>query len=114
MALSKGRAAITQLTAAGTSTTVTLASTVDNVAYLNHSNGTGTVTVGATIGIDVQLSGGSVWNRLTTLVMPLTAAAVTYTPVAIPHSAAAVRFVYTAPTGASSHTLDAEIGTVTY
>lgn len=115
MALTKSRSAITQLTASGTSTTMSVSTSYGHVCLLKHSNGTGTVTAGATADVQVQTTGGSLWYSLTggTIAFTGTAAASEDRAVAIPDAVASVRVVYVGPTGPTGFTLDAECGTIT-
>lgn len=112
MALTKSRSAITQLAASGTSTPIDVSTSYEHTLYVRHSNGTGTVTTAAAIKVQVKPSGGS-WTTLTTLAASTTAAQADQFVVRIPDDAAAVQVVYTAPTGPTGFTLDAEVGTIT-
>lgn len=115
MALSKSRSAITQLTASGTSTTMSVATSYGQTCLLKHSNGTGSISAAATFDVQVQTSGGSLWYSLTAGPIAFTpgVAAIEDRAVAIPDSVASVRVVYVAPTGPTGFTLDAECGTIT-
>jgi hypothetical protein len=112
MAATKGGSAITQLTASGTSTTLGVPTTYDQVLGISHSNGTGTVTAAATIQVQYQVSTAARWYPLATFTASLTAAATDSFTCLIPGPTTAVRLVYTAPTGPTGVTLDAEIGTI--
>lgn len=114
MALTKGRSAITQLTASGTSTTLDVSGAYSATLLLKHSNGTGSVTAAASFGVQVQSHGGSAWYAWATPVASTTAAQVDSIGVALPPDVDSVRIVYTAPTGAATgYTLDAEVATTT-
>jgi hypothetical protein len=114
MPLTKSRSAITQLTGTGQSTTLSLASSYSHTLYISHTNGTGTITVQATAAVEVRTTGGSTWFGVALLGFGTTASAtVRNVPVSLPADAAEVRIDYTAPTGSTGHTLDAEAGTIT-
>lgn len=110
MAFDKTRAAITQLTASGASTTLNAASGVGCVLLIRHSNGAGSVTAAATAQVQMQAKGGSAWYSPPAYLVAFgsTAAAVEDRAVAIPDGVGSVRVVYTAPTGPTGFTLDAE------
>jgi hypothetical protein len=113
MALTKSRAAITQVTATGQSTTLDLGASYTHSLYIRHVNGTGSITVQATGVVECRSEGGTVWFTLTTLGFGTTASAVIEATVALPDDAGEVRIDYTAPTGSTGHTLDAEAGLIT-
>lgn len=114
MALTKDRAAITQLSASGPSTTLDLTSAYRSTLYVHHVNGTGTITVGATIQVQVQSEAGTEWFDFGgPLRGNLTASAVQEWAVELPDDAGAARIDYTVPTGSTGHTLDAEVGRIT-
>lgn len=114
MALSKGRAAITQMTASGTSTTISISTVDGQTLLISHSNGTGTVTAFATIAVQVQASGGTLWYTIATYQASTTAASVDTFACKLVDEFAAVRLIYTAPTGPTGFTLDAECATIVY
>lgn len=115
MALSKSRAAIAQLTASGTSTTLDVSASYRQTLYLKHSNGTGTVTGAATYQVQVKTSGGTLWYSLNAQPLPFSAVAaqVDDRPFRIPDDVASVRIIYAQPTGPTGYTLDAEVGDIT-
>lgn len=113
MALSKGRSAITQLTASGTSTTLDVSGAYSATLLIKHSNGTSTVTAAASFEVQVKSQGGTNWYAHATCVGSTTAAQVDDVTVALPEDVASVRIIYTAPTGPSGFTLDAEVATTT-
>jgi hypothetical protein len=113
MALTKSRSAITQLTGTGQSTTLDLGASYTHTLYVRHVNGTGTITVQATAVVECRTEGGSTWFTVATLGFGTTASAAMEMPVGIPSDAGEVRIDYTAPTGSTGHTLDAEVGLVT-
>lgn len=112
MALTKSRAAVTQLTASGTSTAIDISASYGHTLYVRHSNGTGTISAAATIKVQVKASGGT-YVTLTTLAASTTASTVDTFTVHLPDDAASVQLVYVSPTGATGSTLDAEAGTIT-
>lgn len=113
MALSKGRSAITQLTASGTSTTLDVSGAYSATLLIKHSNGTGTVTAEASFQVQVKSQGGSSWYTWTIAIASKTAAQVDDITIALPPDVASMRIVYTSPTGATGATCDAEVATTT-
>lgn len=113
MALVKSRSAITQLTATGQSTTLDLGTSYDHTLAVRHVNGTGTITAQGTAVVEWRTEGGTTWFTLTTLGFGTTASAAVEVSVDLPPSAGEVRLDYTAPTGSTGHTLDAEVGVIT-
>lgn len=114
MALVKGRSAITQLTASGTSTPLDVSASYTQTLYISHSNGTGTVTTAGSVQVQVQPSGSSRWyNYGGPIQFSTTAAIVDSYAVALRDDTTGVQLVYTAPAGATGYTLDAEVGTDT-
>lgn len=112
MALTKGRSAITQLTAGGTSTSLDVSASYAHTLYVRHTNGSATITVGATIRVQAKPSGGT-FIDLATFTASTTASTVDPFLCRLPDDAATVQMIYTYPTGGSGHTLDAEVGTIT-
>jgi len=112
MAPTKDRAAITQLTATGNSTDLDVSGAYRASLGIEHNNGTGTITVGAQIDVRVKPASGS-WYVLTTITANLTASSQQTWVVDIPDGMASVDLDYTAPTGSTGHTLDAEVGRIT-
>lgn len=111
MALTKERAAITQVTATGQSNAVLLSTGYRSSAYIRHVNGTGTITAGATVQVQVRVL--TVWYSLGgPFVFGTTASAAETRVVQLPDDAAEVRLDYTAPSGSTGHTLDMEIGRI--
>jgi len=115
MSLTKGRAAIAQLTAGGTSTTIDVSPSYSQTLLIKHSNGSGAVTVAASIDVQVKAAGGSLWYSLTggPIALGTTTAAIEDKVVFLPDPVASVRVVYVAPTGPTGFTLDAECGDIT-
>ena len=113
MALTKAREAITQVTATGQSTTLDIAASYRTSIYIEHNNGTGTITAGAQIIIQVKPDGGTVWYDFITLEADTTASSENQWVIMLPDDAGDVRIDYTAPTGSTGHTLDAEVGKIT-
>lgn len=113
MPLVKSRSAITQLTATGASTTLSLSTSYDHTLAVRHVNGTGTITAQGTAAVEWRTSAGTTWFTLTTLGFGITASAAVEVSVDVPPSANEVRLDYTAPTGSTGHTLDAEVGLIT-
>lgn len=114
MALSKSNASITQLTAAGTSTTVSPTG-ISPVASLTNYNGSGSVTAAATAQIQYQLGGSTTWHADTAYLVTFGTATggTDVRTIQLPDAVSAVKITYVAPTGASGYTLDAELGWVT-
>jgi len=113
MALTKGRTAITQLTATGNSSDLDVSDAYKADLGIKHVNGTGTITAGAQIHVRWKPSGGSQWYVLASILCSLTASDEQTFSVRIPDAAASVDLDYTAPTGSTGHTLDAEVGETT-
>ena len=113
MALTKSRAAISQLTATGQSTALNVAASYRHSIYVKMTNGTATITAGATVKVQARPTGSSQWYDLLTLAFGTTASVVETRVVILPDDTGEVRLDYTAPTGGSGHALDAEVGTIT-
>jgi hypothetical protein len=113
MALAKSRSAITQVTATGNSTTLSLSTAYEAAILVRHVNGTGTISAQGVADVEVRSSGGSTWFTLTTLGFGTTASAAVERVVDIPPGCDEVRLAYTSPTGSTGHTLDAEVATIT-
>lgn len=113
MALTKSRSAITQLTATGQSTTLSVGSAYSATLYIRHVNGTGTITTQGVGIVEGRTNGGSTWFTLTSLYFGLTASGEVELKIPLDDDLNEVRIDYTAPVGSTGHTLDAEIGTVT-
>jgi hypothetical protein len=113
MPATKGHAAITQLTASGTSTTLDVSGAYGATLLWAHSNGSGTVTVPGSFRVQVKANGGARWVDLTTPVASTTTGATDTGVVALPPDIGSVQLVYVAPTGAVAPTLDAEVATTT-
>ena len=112
MALTKTSVAITEVTATGQSDIVALADSYRQSAYVRHT-GNGTITAGAMIVVQVRPQGSSLWYEYTTIQSGTVNGAEETWVVGLPEDAGDVRFDYTSPVGASSQTLNAEIGKVT-
>lgn len=113
MALNKDLAAITQVTATGQSITLDISASYRTTAYIRHVNGTGTISAGASIQIQVRPEGSSTWvNFGGALVANTTASATQYWSIQLPDDAGEVRIDYTAPSGSTGHTLDMEVGKI--
>jgi hypothetical protein len=113
MALAKSRASITQLTASGTSTTLDVSAAYSATLLIRHSNGSGSVTAAASFQVQVKPVGGSTWYTHAVPVASTTTAQVDTIVVALPPDVGSVQVVYTAPTGPSGSTFDAEVATTT-
>jgi hypothetical protein len=112
MPLLKTRTAIPQLTAAGQSAPVAVAASYRHSAYIRHANGTGTITAGASVKVQVRPQGAAAWFDL--LVLAFGTGSTPETRVAqLPDDAAEVRLDYAVPVGSTGHTLDAEVGQIT-
>lgn len=110
MALTKTNASITQVTATGQSGSLAY-TTQDATLNVKHVNGTGTITEGAEVQIQTSPDGGTTWYDMGGPFKFGTTASGTETRVAdLPIGNNAVRLDYTAPTGSTGHTLDAQIG----
>jgi len=112
MALSKDRAAITQLTATGTSTTLDVSASYGHTLYLRHSNGTGTPSTIGSVRVQAKPSGGTFIDVAPYSFSAVATEANSY-PCLIPDDAVSVQLIYTAPAGTTGHTLDAEVGRIT-
>ena len=113
MASTKDKAAITQVTATGNSTDIDTSDDYNQDIFIKHVNGTGTITAGAQIDIRVRPNGSSQWYVLGSLYGNTTASSAQTWVVPLPQTAAEVDLDYTAPTGSTGHTLDAEVGRMT-
>lgn len=111
MALTKTSVAATQRTTAGNGDTLACA-THDTIAgEIKHVNGTGTITAGAVVTVQIQVDSNSQWYTLAGSVgFGTTASAEETRVVDVPPSAVAVRCNYTSvPAGSTGHTLDFSI-----
>jgi len=113
MALAKTRTTITQVTGTGQSTTVGISSSYRHSFYVKHVNGTGTITTGAVVKVQVQPQGSATWFDLLVLAFGTTASATETRSIPLPDDASNVRLDYTAPAGSTGHTLDGEVGQIT-
>ena len=113
MPIVKARSAIATVTASGPSGAVSIASSYRHSIYIRHANGTGTITAGATVKVQVRPQGSSTWADLLVMGFGTTASAVETRVAPLPDDAAEVRLDYTAPIGSTGHTLDAEVGQIT-
>lgn len=112
MALTKSKSGITPLAASGQTPEISLAASYRHSAYIRNANGTGTITVGATVRVQVRPQASSAWYELAALIFGTTASAAETRVIPLPDDATGVRLDYVAPTGGSGHTLDAEFGQV--
>lgn len=112
MPLVKTPQAITQLTATGQSVALTTLDYQKSI-YIQHVNGTGTITAGATVAVQCRPADSTVrWYTLISLGFGTTASATETRIVQLPGDAGSVRLDYTAPTGSTGHTLDAQTGEI--
>ena len=115
MALTKANGTITQLTAAGNSTSMSFSDAYAGAISIKHVNGTGTITAGAEVVVQISHDGTN-WETDTTFTFGTTASETefrTYTPPADGLPIHSVRLVYTVPVGSSGHTLDARFSKTT-
>lgn len=110
MAVSKTASAITQLTSSGDSSTISNSAGIEADWYVKHTNGTGTITVGGVVTVNVRPNGSSTWYNFCVLNFGLTASTVETRVVRIPGSTAETRVNYVIPSGGSGHLCDAELG----
>ena len=110
MALTKTSAAIPQLTASGNSTTLSVTASYTHTLYLSHFNGSGSVTAAATAQVQIQPNSATRWYNLVLVTFGTTTGGTDSLPVDIPIDTTGIRIVYTAPTGPTGFTLDAEVG----
>lgn len=113
MALNKANEAISQRTTTGQSTTITVSDSYRHSFYIKHVNGTGSITTGAIVKVQVRPSSSSTWYDLLSITFGLTASATETRAVPLPDDAAETRLDYTVPSGSSGHTLDGEVGQIT-
>jgi hypothetical protein len=113
VALTKDRSAATQVTGTGQGSTLDLTSAYQSTLAIRHLNGTGTITVAATLVVEWRTEGGTVWFTLTTRRPVTTASTADEWTIELPDVAGEVRIDYTAPTGSTGHTLDYEVGRIT-
>ena len=115
MALTKANGTITQMTAAGNSTSMSFSDAYAGAISIKHVNGTGTITTGGIVRVEISHDGTN-WETDTTFTFGLTESATefrTYTPPADGLPIHSVRLVYTVPVGSSGHTLDARFSKTT-
>lgn len=113
MALTKSVLNSTQRTTTGQTTAVDVHSSYNQTLDIKHVNGTGTITAGATVVVQVQPYGSLFWSNLITYRFGTTASATETRVCPLPDDAGYVRMDYAVPTGSTGHTLDADVGTVT-
>lgn len=110
MALTKTKAtAITQLTASGQSGSTALTAAYRAEFCIKHVTGSGTITAGGIVKVQVQPNGSSNWYDFVTRQFGTTASTTETWTVPIPDGAGAVRLDWTVPSGSSGHTLDGEV-----
>ena len=117
MALTKASASLAELTAAGNTAAADISDAYAAVFSIRHANGTGTITVGATVQPQISHDGTNWRNDGGAFVFGLAASTTelrTYVPptdgLAIAND---VRFVYTVPTGSTGHTLNVDYSRTT-
>ena len=115
MALTKGRQAITQLSSSGTSDTLDISGSYKTTLYIEHNNGSGTISAGASILVQVRPDGASEWYDYVTIPGSTTSSDDQTWTVDLPDDAGDVQIIYTEPTddGTEGQTLDAEVGKIT-
>jgi hypothetical protein len=116
MALTKANASLAELTAAGNTATADISAAYAAVFSIRHTNGTGTITVGATVQPQISHDGTNFRNDGGAFVFGLTASATelrTYVPPTDGLAVKDVRFVYTVPTGSTGHTLNVDYSRTT-
>lgn len=115
MALAKTSQSVTQLTSSGTSSSYSVSGGISVLVSLYHSNGTGTVSAAATAQIQYQVNGASRWYAPLILLVTFGTSTSSVEPrsISLPDSITAVKITYTAPTGATGYSLDAEIAITT-
>mgnify|MGYP005851748227 CR=1 FL=1 len=113
MALTKSSSSITTLTATGTSTTVSVASSYRHSCYIRHINGTGTITAGGIARVQCRPQSSTTWYTHLSTVFSQMASATETRVVPLPDDAAEVRIDYVAPVGSTGHSLDVEVGQIT-
>lgn len=114
MAVTKASGSITQLTASGASTAITISDAYDSDLFIEHNNGTGTITVGASIQVQTRPATSGTWYDLGgPITGNLVASSQETWTVPLPRGAFQVQVDYTVPTGSTGHTLDAESGEIT-
>lgn len=110
MAKTTSNGAITQLTASGNSDAIDVSGGYALTVSVKHTNGTGTITAGATVQPQISHDGVNWFNDGGAFTFGTTASAVEYRTYVAPNEGFTlqkVRLVYTAPTGSTGHTLDA-------
>ena len=113
MSLAKSHDTITQLTATGQSTSLDIRASYRQSLYVKHYNGSGSVSAAGTAKIQVKPNGSSTWYDLVSVAFGTTTGGTDTSVIPIPDDAGSVRLDYTAPSGASGFTLDAEVGLIT-
>jgi hypothetical protein len=113
MPLLKTRTPVPQLTAAGASVAVSVAPSYRHSVYIRHANGTGAITAGALVKVQVRPQGSAAWFDLLSLAFGTNPSATETRVVPLPDDAAEARLDYIVPTGSTGHSLDAEVGQIT-
>jgi hypothetical protein len=113
MPLLKTRTAVPQLTAAGQSAPVSVSSSYRHSLYIRHANGTGSITAGALVKVQVRPQGSSLWADLLILAFGTAPSAIETRVAPLPDDAAEARLDYSVPIGSTGHTLEAEVGQIT-
>lgn len=115
MALTKSSGTITQLTAAGNSTSMSFSDAYAGTISIKHANGTGDITAGAIVKVQISHDGTN-WEDDVSFTFGITASDTefrTYTPPADGLPINSVRLNYTVPVGSTGHTLDARFSKTT-
>ncbi len=99
---------LTQLTATGNTAVIAVDSDLALLCSIEHNNGTGTITAGATIQPQISHDGTNWFDYGGAFTCDLTASSEQFFTfeMQLPMPGNDVRFAYTAPTGSSGHTLD--------
>lgn len=113
MPLLKASTAISQLSAAGQSAAISVSASYRHSFYIRHVNGTGAITAGAVVKVQVRPQGSSTWADLLSLAFGTGASAPETRVVPLPDDAAETRLDYTVPVGSTGHNLNAEVGQIT-
>jgi hypothetical protein len=109
MALTRTSAALTQLTASGDTSDVDVSAAYTALFSIKHVNGTGTITVAATIQPKISHNGTDFFNYGGAFTCSTTASATEIFTLSLDLSEvpdAEVRFTYVEPTGSTGETLD--------
>ena len=106
--------AITEMVSDGFSDEIDLSVTDRATLAIKHVNGTGTITSGAVVIIEVQGGDSTNWAMLQSFILSSVASDVEEIVATVPDASSKVRLNYSSPVGSTGHTLNADCFKVSY